>query len=160
MEKLNRLLVFTIDEERYALYVDVVERIVRAVEVTPLPQAPDIVLGIINMKGQVIPVINIRKRFNRAKRKIDLNNRFIIARTQKRTVALVVDTVIGIVEPAKGKLVPAEKITPGMELFDGVIKLEDDMVLILIHNLDRFLSLEEETILEHAMEEAVVAKNG
>ena len=151
MNKLNRLLVFSLDEERYALHLNAVKMIVRAVEVTPLPQAPDNILGLINIKGQVIPVFNVRRRFKQPKRSVELNNRFIIARTQKRTVALVVDSVAGIVEPAEGKLIPAEKITPKMELFDGVIKLEDDMVLI--HDLDRFLSLEEETILDRAMEE-------
>jgi purine-binding chemotaxis protein CheW len=145
----NQILVFFLEEQRYALYLQAVERIVHAVEVTPLPKAPDIVLGIINMRGQVIPVLNIRKRFNLPDRKIDLNDRLIIAHTQKRTVALVVDMVNGIIQPAEEKLIPAEKVTPGMELIDGVIKLEGGM--ILIHDLDKFLSLEEEVMLDKAV---------
>lgn len=157
MKKSNQLVVFSLDEQPYALYLDAVERTVRAVEILPLPKAPDIVLGVINIQGQVIPVVNIRRRLDLPERKIDLNDRFIIARTQRRTVALVVDTVTGVIEPAQEKLAPAEKITPGIELIDGVIKLEDGM--ILIHNLDRFLSLEEETVLDYALEETRGAKN-
>jgi len=153
----NQILVFFLEEQRYALYLPAVERIVHAVEITPLPKAPDIVLGIINMRGQVIPVINIRKRFNLPDRKIDLNDRFIIAHTQKRTVALVVDMVNGIIQPAEEKLIPAEKVTPGMELIDGVIKLEGGM--ILIHDLDKFLSLDEEAMLDKAVKKGKRGKN-
>ncbi|HUU30038.1 MAG TPA: chemotaxis protein CheW [archaeon] len=149
MRNSNQILVFFLEEQGYALYLHAVERVVHAVEVMPLPKAPDIVLGIINMRGQVIPVLNIRKRFDLPERKIDPDDRFIIAHTKKRTVALVVDMVNGIIQPAKEKLVPAEKVTPGMELIDGVIKLEDGM--ILIHDLERFLSLEEETMLDKAV---------
>ena len=151
MEKSNQLVVFSLDEQRYALYLHAVERVIRAVDVTPLPEAPDIVIGVINLQGQVIPIANIRRRFSLPEREIDLSNQFIIANTSRRTVALVVDTVSEVIEPEKEKVIPAEKITPGMELIDGVIKLEDGM--ILIHDLDRFLSLEEETLLDQAMEE-------
>ncbi|MBF8302857.1 MAG: cheW40H-4 [Candidatus Dadabacteria bacterium] len=64
MDKLNQLVVLTLDEQRYALHLSAVERIVRVVEVTPLPKAPEIVLGVVNVQGQIIPVINIRKRFS------------------------------------------------------------------------------------------------
>lgn len=157
MKNPNQILVFFLEEQRYALYLHTVERIVHAVEVTPLPKAPDIVLGIINMRGQVIPVLNIRKRFNLPDRKIDLNDRFIIAHTQKLTVALVVDMVNVIIQPAEEKLIPSEKVTPGMELIDGVIKLEDGM--ILIHDLDKFLSLEEEAMLDKAVKNGKRGKN-
>ena len=151
MEKSNQLVVFSLDEQRYALYLHAVERVIRAVDVTPLPEAPDIVIGVINLEGQVIPVTNIRRRFGLREQEIDLSDQFIIANTSRRTVALVVDTVSGVIEPEDEKVILAEKITPGMELIDGVIKLEDGM--ILIHDLDRFLSLEEETLLDQAMEE-------
>ena len=149
MNKSNQLVVFTLDEQRYALYLPVVERVVIAVEVTPLPQAPDIVFGIINIQGKVIPVVNIRKRFGLPEREIDLSDQFIIANTSTRTVVLVADTVSGVIEPSGGKLINSENITPGMEYVDGVIKLEDG--LILIHDIDSFLSLEEEKKLNNTL---------
>jgi chemotaxis signal transduction protein len=64
MNKSIPLVVFTLDEQRYALHLDAVKRIVRAVEVTPLPKAPQIVLGVVNVQGKVIPVMNLRSRFS------------------------------------------------------------------------------------------------
>ncbi len=57
----NQLVVFTVDDQQYALNLVCVERVVRAVEVTHLPQAPETVLGVINFEGQVIPVVNTRQ---------------------------------------------------------------------------------------------------
>ncbi len=105
MNKSNRLVVFTLDEQRYALYLPVVERVVNAVEVTPLPKVPDIVLGVINVQGKVIPVVNIRRRFGLPEREIELSYQFIIANTSKQMVVLVADTVSGVIEPAGGKLI-------------------------------------------------------
>src|SRR3712207_6774571 len=98
MNNSRRYVVFTLDEHGYALPLSFVERIVRAVEVTPLPKAPEIVLGVINVQGRVIPVVNIRKRFRLPEREIELSDQFIIARTAKRTIALVVDAVGGVAE--------------------------------------------------------------
>ncbi len=127
------------------------ERIIRAVEVTPLPKAPDIVLGVINMQGQIIPVLNIRRRFNLPERDIDLSDQFIIARTQCRYVALVVQTVRNVIELSEEEIISTENIIPGLEHIEGLIKLKDD--IILIHDLDRFLSLEEEKALDGAMKQ-------
>jgi len=153
MKKPDRLVVFTLDEQRYALYLSAVERIVRMVEITPLPGAPDIVMGVINLQGLVIPVFNIRKRFGLKNREPDLNDHLIIAKTSRRTVGLVVDEVSGMVEQGAERFVPPEKILPRIEYIEGVIKLEDGM--ILIHDLDRFLSLEEEKRLNGAMEKSM-----
>lgn len=148
----NQYVVLTLDEQRYALDISGVERIVRAAEITNLPKAPDIVLGVVNVRGQVIPVVNLRKRFQLPEREIDLMDQFIIARTSKRSVALVADSVGGVIERSTQDVVKAGQILPNMEYVDGVVKTEDG--LILIHDLETFLSLEEERVLETAMESA------
>ncbi len=141
--------VFTLDEQRYALPLSVVERVVHAVEVTPLPKAPEIVLGVVNVRGRVIPVVNVRKRFRLPEREIELSDQFIIARAAKRPVALVVDTVAGIHEHLEREVIKAEDVLPAMEYVDGVAKLEDG--LVLVHDLDKFLSLEEEEALDDSL---------
>ena len=143
------IVVFNLDEQQYALHLAAVERIVRVAEITPVPQAPAIVLGVINVQGQVIPVINIRKRFHLPDREMSLSDHLIIARTAKRAAALVADAVVSVVERWEEELTAADQILPGLEYVEGVVKLEDG--LILIHNLDTFLSLEEEKTLEQAM---------
>ena len=148
-DKLNQLVVFTLDEQRYALHLSVVERIVKVVEVTPLPKTPEIVLGVINLQGRIIPAVNIRKRFGLPGRDVNLSDQLIIANTSRRTVALVADSVSGVVEGSANEVIAGGKILPGMEYVEGVAKLEDGMVFI--HDLDRFLSLEEENKLDDAV---------
>jgi len=151
MNKSIQLVAFCLDEQRYAFYLSAVERVVCMVEITPLPKAPAVVLGIINMQGRIIPVVNIRKRFRLPEREIGLSDHLIIANTSRRTVALVADEVSGVFERPGEEVIATEKILPGMEYVEGVVKLEDGM--ILIHNLELFLSLQEEEALSEGMEE-------
>jgi len=149
MEKSDQLLVFALDDQRCALYLPVVDRVVRMVEITPLPKAPDIVLGMVNVQGSVVPVISVRQRFGLPQRDIALTDQLVITRTLRRPVALVVDTVTGVAECTARELAAAEGILPGLEYVQGVAKLKDG--LILIYNLEQFLSLEEEESVDQAM---------
>ena len=142
MSKSNQFVVFCLDNQKYALSLPDVDRVVRTVEITRLPKAPEIVIGVINIQGRITPVINIRKRFRLPEREINPGNRFIIADTSKWMVAFVVDEVRGVIESRGQEMVTAEKILPGMEYVEGVVKLADGIVFI--HDLDKFLSLEEE----------------
>lgn len=140
---------FCLDEPRYALYLSAVQRVVQAVEITPLPKAPDIVLGVINFQGEIIPVINIRKRFRLPLREINLEDQFIIAQTTKRWVVLVVDSVIGVYEIDRHYVIDAEKVFPYTNYLSGITTIETD--IILINDLDGFLSLDEEKILDETL---------
>jgi purine-binding chemotaxis protein CheW len=140
---------FTLDEGHYALDLSAVERIIQTVEITLLPEAPDIVLGVINIHGKIIPVVNIRRRFRLSEKDIEPTNRLIIAHTLKRTVALVVDVVLGVIETPEDKVIKADTVLPGMDYVQGVVKMEDGM--IFIHDLNKFLSLEEEKTLDTAI---------
>ena len=145
----DHLVTFALDGQSYALRLPAVERAIRMVEITPLPQAPDIVIGIINIQGRIIPVLDMRKRFGLPERRAGVGDQLLVARTSRRTVALVVDEVHGVTgSPADGEIVPAE-IVPGLDYVAGVVKLDDG--LLFIHDLDGFLSLDEEEALAAAM---------
>jgi len=146
------LVVFSLDDQRYALALARVQRSIRVVAITPLPDGPEIVLGIVDLGGVVIPAINLRKRFNHPPRDVRLSDHLVVATTGKRTVALLVDEVSGVIEPSPERCVAAGEIVPRLELVDGAIKLEDG--LILIHDLNRLLSLEEETAIDRALGDA------
>jgi purine-binding chemotaxis protein CheW len=148
---LEHLLVFTLDEPRYALPLAAVERIVRASEITPLPKAPEIVLGVINAQGRVIPVVDMRRRFGLPTREMRLEDRFIVARTARRLVALVADEVAGVRALGPLQLVNTAAALPFAGYLQGVAKLEDG--LVLISDLDAFLSLDEDRLLAAALEE-------
>jgi purine-binding chemotaxis protein CheW len=145
----QQLVVFSLEDFRYAVSLSSVERTVRAVEITPLPKAPEIVTGVINLAGVIVPVLNIRRRFRLPEREVKPGDQFLIACTASRVVALVVDEVRGTTECSSREMIEPEKIIPGMEFVTGVVKLADGM--LFIHDLDRFLSLEEEKELETAI---------
>ena len=149
---INQYIVFILDDQRYALHLSAVDRVVRMVHVTPLSSAPDIVLGIVNIQGRIVPVINVRQRFKLPKREITLNDRLIFAQTKRRPVALVVDAVTGILECSEESQLSAESILPELKYLEGIIKFKDG--LILIQDLDKFLSLEEENTLDLALDTA------
>ncbi len=149
MDDPTRLVVFRLDGQRYALPLGAVERIVRAVELTPLPNAPAIVLGVIDMAGRILPVLNLRRRFGLPEREVGPADQFLIARTERRTVALVVDETQGVTANPQAAIIGSGRIVPGLGHIQGVAKLEDG--LVLIYDLDKFLSLDEERDLARAM---------
>ncbi len=148
----RQVIVFTVDERRYALNIEAVQRIHRIVDITPLPGVPDIVLGVINVHGQIVPVMNLRKRFGLFERDLRITDHLIIANTATQTVGLVADEVSGLLEVTESEIVKAGQIFAGMDYVEGVLKLPDEIVLI--HDLDTFLSLEEERALKEVIREA------
>lgn len=151
MIPLQWLVIFALDDQRYALYLSAVERVIPALEITTLPQAPDIIKGVINLQGRVIPVADIRKRFGLEPRELMHTDQFIIARTLDRPVAIIADKVHEVIEYSVSSQVQADAIVPGLGYVEGVVKLNDGMALI--HDLDKFLSLNERHTLEQALEQ-------
>lgn len=147
--RMAKYAVLCLDDLRVALPLPFVERVVRAVHLTPLPDAPEIVLGVINVKGRVIPAVSMRRRFRLPEREIRLTDQLVIAHTRRRAVALAADAVSGIFDHAEEDVVGADTILPGLEYIEGIVKLRDG--LILVHNPDRFLSLEEAESLDRAL---------
>jgi len=151
--KPSHLLVFRLDEQQYALRLGSVERIIRAAAVTPLPKAPDIVLGILDIQGEVVPVINVRKRFRQPEKEIRPADHFIIAKARSLKVALVVDETHGVVEEDGTDLIAAaDDMLFETKYVAGVTRTRDG--LVLIHDLDTFLSQGEEKVLLDALEQA------
>ena len=147
-----RLVVFRLDEQRYALPLRAVERIVRAVAITPLPNAPDIVLGVIDVEGEVLPVFDIRRRFGLPQRPLSSEDHLSIANASGRRVALLIDAAEGVVERASAAILGAATLAPGIEHIHGVVQLDDG--LVLIHDLERFLSPDEASAVERALIDA------
>ncbi len=151
MSEIAQLVVFRLDERCYALPLTVVERVIRAVDVTPLPKAPAIVLGAINVQGRVLPVLNLRRRFLMPDREIGPADWFLLAHTARHTVVLAVDELEAVIERRQAEITPSTQIVPGLEPFPGVLRLDDG--LVLIHDLERFLSSDEARALDEAMDE-------
>jgi purine-binding chemotaxis protein CheW len=148
--------VFRLDALSYGVRLSSVIRVLRAVEITPLPQAPPIVIGVIDLEGRIIPVVNLRRRFGLPERELELTDQLIVARTTGgktrdgggRILALVVDGVDGVCD-LSAQETAAETILPGLEHLHGVAQTSEG--LVLIHDLDTFLSLEEEKALSETL---------
>lgn len=147
----SQLLIFTLDGQRYALRLPTVDRVVRAAAITPLPHAPEIVLGVLDLQGQVIPVIDLRRRFRLPLRPIRTSDQYLIARANARTVALVVDGAESLLECGDGAIIAPDDITAGTGLLEGVTRTADG--LVLIHDLASLLFPEEEALLARALGE-------
>lgn len=106
------LVAFRINDRQFALPLAVVERIVQVVGMTPLPNAPDMVLGVINVQGEIMPVIGVHERFGMPVRDIALSDCLILTRTTNLSVALLVDTVTGVIAPLKEGVDKIETLLP------------------------------------------------
>lgn len=145
------VVVFRLDEQLYALRLSAVTRILRSVEIVPLPRAPDVVLGVVNVQGHLTPVVDVRGRLGLPPRALGSSDHFILAQTGRRAVVLIADVVPGVIEREDACMVKAEAIAPGLAHIEGALKLEDG--LIFIHDLSSFLSLEEEHKLAASLRE-------
>ncbi len=147
------LVVFTLDAQRYALALAHVLRSIRVVAITPVAGAPAIVLGIVDIGGQVMPVMDMRGRFGHPARDIRLSDHLLIAGTRNRTIALLVDETVGVIEPAPDTIAPAGEFASRPDLVSGTVKLPDGLILIV--DLDRLLEPGEQVAIEHAVNAVV-----
>lgn len=149
MGKSVQLVVFALGEQRHAIALAQVERVVFAAQVTPVPGAPAIVLGVIDLQGEVIAVLDVRQRSSSIAQPIHVNDQFLIVQTRLRKVALVVNETLDVVERDASAvssvgLAPSD---PGRQ--EGVVRLEDG--LALIEDVEEFLSAHESRMLDEAM---------
>lgn len=148
----NDFLVFSIEGRKCALPLTSVDRIVRAAAVTPLPNAPTVVIGALDLEGAVLPVLSLRRRFSFPDREVRVTDQFLIARTQRQPVILVIDQAQEVRQIGSEQITHSSDVVPGLHGHTrGVAALEDG--LVLIHDLDAFLSLEEAATLEAALQE-------
>ncbi len=159
MSEKQPYILFRLAETTYAVparqvaYVDMVEHI------TPVPHAPSFVEGVVYSRGEVLPVVNLRKRFGLPPIPLGLQHRLIVTRLEERTVALLVDEAreFANLDPESIMLPPDTVVTPGSAFLAGVTLL-DDQRLVFVLDLERVLSPEEIEQVSAAQSEATSPK--
>jgi len=146
-----QLVVFSIEGQRYALPLAAVSRVLPMVAVSALPEAPAVALGVINVHGQAVPVLDLRRRFGLTSRDYGVTAHLLVARTSRRTLALPVDEVLGVLDVSGTAVTPIDSVLPGIAHVAGIVALADG--LLFIHDLDACLSLDEEQFLAVALKE-------
>ncbi len=139
-------LIVEVGGHRYGLAVADVREIVRAVPPVPLPGTPEVVEGVINLRGRVVPVLDLRRRFRLPARPPEYTDHLVIARAADRLVALRVDRALDLVRVAAADVEGVGGIAPGAA---RVAKLPGD--LVLIQNLRAVLSPAEAATLDGAL---------
>lgn len=145
----REVLLFTLEGQRYALPAADVRELVRAARLTPLPRAPDVVEGLLNLRGELLPVLDLRRRFRLPPRPLSPLDHFIVARAGERHVVLRVDRAEGLLPVEPGALDEAPRALPGVGYVAGAVKLPDG--LVLVHDLRTFLSEAEALALDTAL---------
>jgi purine-binding chemotaxis protein CheW len=143
-------LVFEVSDGRFAIpRCDVIE-VVRAVAIRTLPAAPAIVLGIIDLRGEIVPVLDVRVRFGSPAKPLELSDQFIIARAGPRRVALHVDIALGLETLTVLAIEDAANLPSALQHIAGVAATAEG--LVLIHDLRAFLTQAEAQALDLALE--------
>ena len=130
MTESDQIVVFTLDEQRYGIPLGVVERVVRMVEITHLPAAPDFIQGVINVQGKILPVVDLRRRFGLSERPVELSDQLIIIRCTSRSFAVMTDTACEVREFMDQMQTGASEILPDLPFLAGVAKLADGLILL------------------------------
>ncbi len=143
-------LVFHLDDGRFAVPLAEVREIVQAVTHTALPRAPAVVLGIIDVRGTIVPVLDVHARFGRPARPTLVSDHFVLA--GNRPTALRVDRAVEILSLAADEIHDATALAQGVRLVTGVARVGDGR-LVLIHDLEAFLTADEVVALDAALAE-------
>lgn len=134
---------FQLENETYGVDVMVVKEVLKFQDIAPVPGAPDYVMGIINIRGTVISVINTRRRFGLPDRDPDDNTRIVIIEIGHHIVGIVVDSVAEVVYLKRSQIETPPQVNKddSARFIQGVCH-RDDQLLILVE-LDKLLTEEE-----------------
>lgn len=135
-----QLVTFTLAGEEFGVDILLVREIIRPIEITAIPRSPEFVEGIINLRGKVIPIIDLRKRFTLKPQDKDTQTRIVVVELDSATVGFIVDAVSEVLRIPANTVEPPPAVISGVkgEYINGVGKL-DDRLLILI-DLNKVLS--------------------
>lgn len=138
-----QLVSFNIGSEEFGVDILKVQEIIRMVEITRVPQAPHYVEGVINLRGKVIPIVDLRKRFSLQMKEYDKNTRIVVVDIDGSIMGMIVDAVSEVLRLPASTIEPPPDIVTGVnaEYIKGVAKLENRLLIFL--DLSRVVDFKE-----------------
>lgn len=132
-KEILQLVTFRLGKEEYSIDILRVQEIIRHMELTRVPKAPDFVDGVINLRGRVIPVLDLRKRFGLPVSEKTDETRIIVVDISDKTVGFKVDAVSEVLRLAADKVEPPPSLVAGIdsEYIKGVGKMEGRLIILL-----------------------------
>jgi purine-binding chemotaxis protein CheW len=152
----REVLLFTLEGQRYALPLEDVHELARAVRLAPLPQAPPLFEGLLNLRGTLLPVVDLRQRFRLPPRPLSSSHHFLIVQAGPRKLALRVDFAESLLALEPGLLDESPAELPGVGAVAGALKLPDG--LVLLYDVHTFLSEAEALALDEALAQEGAAR--
>ena len=145
---LMQLVTFKLGNEEYAVDILKVQEINRMKEITRVPNTPAYVEGVINLRGKVIPVVNLRSKFSLGERENDIQSRIMIMDIQGITMGLVVDAVSEVLRIPSNIVEPTPQMASNIstEYIKGIAKLEDRLIILL--DMDMLVGKVDDTAME------------
>ena len=158
MEKDLQVVGFRIGNETYGVRIGSVREIVRVPEITAVPSAPETVEGVINLRGKIIPVMDLRKRFGQAEIKADKKNRILVVELENKLVGLIVNAASEVLKIAPSEIEPPGNVFAEGEsgYVTGVGKLKGRLIILL--DINKLLQRSEFKRLEEVAEPVATAK--
>ena len=153
-----QLVVASITGEEYGIPIMQVQEIIKYPEVTHIPNMPEFVDGVINLRGKIVPIIDLHKRFDLGSRAKTEDTRIVVSSLGGQAVGLVVDAVSEVIRVAKDSIepIPPAISRVGLEYLDGVCKTDNRLVILL--NLEMILTdLEKNSIVQLSSEKKPAA---
>lgn len=142
-----QLVIFMLGKEEYGLPITKVQEINRMVSITRLPQTPDFMEGVINLRGRVLPVLDLRKRFQLAEAVMNDDTRIIIVDVAGQTLGIVVDAVTEVVRlQADSVEPPPPAFILDSQYIEGIGKLDGRLLILLA--IDKVLTTQEAIVLQ------------
>ncbi len=138
-DDLIQLVTFRIGEEEFGVDILAVQEIIRLMQITMVPRAPEFIEGVINLRGKVSPVINMRTRFNKAAHTPDSNTRIVVMELEQKIVGFLVDGVSEVLRIPESTVEDPPPVVAGIgsEYIRGIGKLDNRLLILL--DLDHLL---------------------
>jgi len=139
----KRWVTFKLENEKYCVNVMQVQEVLRMTDIAPVPGAPDYVIGIINLRGNVVTITNIRKRFGLGDREVDDSTRIIIVEIKNSVIGIQVDSVADVVDLKVDEIESAPNVgnEESHKYIQGVASRGGELLILI--DLDKFLSDQE-----------------
>jgi purine-binding chemotaxis protein CheW len=150
VSELIQLVSFKVGEEEFGVDILKVQEINKMTVITRVPNAPDFVEGVINLRGRVIPIVDLRKRLGLPERQHDKNTRIIVVEIINKTIGFIVDAVSEVLRISRDITEKPPELVAGIDAdyITAVAKLEDRLLILL--DLDKVLTKDEAEVVEAA----------
>lgn len=142
-ETVNRFLTFFVDEEQYGIEISKIKEIIAPITITHIPKTPDFLKGVINLRGSIIPVVDIRLKFEMEAREMDEETAIIIYEVDKVSIGFIVDRVEDVLTFDDKHISEAPRFGSNIDtsFIENVAEVDDDVIMLL--NLEKIFEAEE-----------------